>query len=116
MIRASRRSRAVVSASVHLGRHDLEGHLPPELAVAGDVDDAHAAPRHLLPELVPRAGEVRPLRDLPQVVEGPVAQLPHGTSTPRSALASERNSSSPAVISRSFSSTAARSSRRAQCR
>ena len=77
---------------------------------------AHPAARDLAADLVAGAGEVRPRGDAPQVVEGAVADLAHGASTPRRARASARNSSSEAVVSRSVSSTSRRSSRRAQCR
>ena len=94
----------------------LERHVALELAVARPVHDTHAAARHFSHELVARAREVGPLRDVAQAVEGAVARRLHLGSAPKRARASERNSSSLAVISRSFSSTVLRSSWRAQCR
>ena len=43
MMRASRRRRAVELGVRHRGGQDLERDLAVELAVAGRVDDAHAA-------------------------------------------------------------------------
>ena len=116
MIRASRRSRCARLRVGQLRPHDLEGHVPTELAVARGIDDAHAAASHLVPELVPRTGKVRPLRDIAQVVEDPVAQRHQEDFDSQECSRLRAELLLVAVISRSFSSTAARSSRRAQCR
>ena len=81
-MRASRRRRTAVSASWRLDADHLERHVALELAVARPVHHAHAAARDLAQELVARAGEVGPLRDLAQAVEGAVARRLHDGSAP----------------------------------
>ena len=94
---------------------DLERDLPSEDGVVGEVDRAHPSVTQLLENPVLRVGEVRPLRDAPQMLDGGARQPPHG-ATPRRLFASSRNSRSLEVISRSFSSTMRRNSRRANAR
>jgi len=106
-LRLGRRARRV---------ENLQSHLAVELAVAGQVDRAHAAAAEAFDGLVARAGEVGPVGDLAQVLQRGVGDPLHSASAvsfPSSARASARNSSSLPVASRSPSSSNARKRRRA---
>ena len=114
-MRASRSMRSAASGAETAGRDDLQRDPALQHRVLREVDGAHAAAAELLEETVLRRAEVRPLRHAPQVRHGPVREPPHG-DTPRRLRASSRNSRSFAVISRSFSRTIRRNSRRAKAR
>src|SRR5262249_61662045 len=94
----------------------LDRHLALEVAVAGQVHRAHPPARDRLQNLVAGLREVGPLRGRAQALERVVVQEPHDGTSPKTARASARNSSSLPTRSRSVPSTAARSSRRAQNR
>ena len=115
MTRASRSMRAAAAGSAAPVLDDLERDPAPEHAVFREVDRAHAAPADLFEKAVLGLGEVGPLGDVLQMRDGPVGKPPH-SETPRRLRASSRNSRSVAVISRSFSRTMRRNSRRAWAR
>src|ERR1700754_669886 len=87
-----------------------------ELSVFGEINSAHAAGREFVEQPILRRTEVGLYREFAKMVQPGIGNPFHFTSTPSSERASLRNSSSVAVISRSFSITMRRKSRRAAAR
>src|SRR5690606_23263623 len=98
--------------------HDLHRHLAILREIAGGEHGAHAALAEQLAELVATRDEIPGLRLAHVLAEPPQCSVVdhRSGSTPSTARASLRNSSSLAVSSRNVSRTRARISRRVQAR
>src|ERR1041384_1370677 len=95
---------------------NLDCYKPIELTIFSEVDCSHPSASKLFHKCVLRRAEVRLADERAQVVQPVIREPLHFNSTPSSERASVRNSSSVAVISRSFSRTMRRKSRRAAAR
>src|SRR6185369_8887494 len=87
-----------------------------KLAIFSQTNYSHPAASELFHKRVLRRTEIRLTHDAAQVFQLVVRKPSHFASTPSNERASVRNSSSVAVISRSFSRTMRRKSRRAAAR
>src|SRR6185369_5485055 len=95
---------------------NLDCDKPAQLTIFREIDCSHPTAPELFYIFVLRSAEIRLADDRAQVIQPVIREPLHFTSTPSSERASVRNSSSVAVISRSFSRTMRRKSRRAAAR
>src|SRR6187549_1710585 len=89
---------------------DLDSNEPIKLAIFSETNYSHAATSELFHKRVLRRTEIRLAHNVAQVVQLVVGKPLHFGLTPSNDRASVRNSSSVAVISRSFSRTIRRKS------